>query len=372
MRVLHITSTPSAAGGAERLLLDVARHHDREAFSFSYCNLFFRESSFVDALREAGEDVTAIAGTRLHDLPRILARLVRHIRAVDADLVHTHMLHATLAGQLAAALARVPARVVTRHYTDDLLPAARRAAERFTLRRATHVIAVSEAVAENLRAAGLEQDRVSVVHNGVDIERFDAESARAADPPWPAAWHDALLVGSVGNLFPYKGYDVLLRAFAAVVKEEPRARLVIIGEGRERQMLTALARQLDLTQRVALVGRSASVPALLRRLSVYVQPSLSESFGIAAAEAMAARLPVIATTAGGLTELVGRDGAGLLVPARDPAALAAAILRVLRDGDEARSLGEKGRARVQSNFSIALTVRQTEAVYRRIARHAPA
>lgn len=368
LRVLHVTSTPSAAGGAERLLLDMVRHYDRDAFAFSYCNLFFEKSSFVDALRAAGEDVTVIPGMRFHSLPAVVTRLVRHLRRIRPDLVHTHMLHASVAGQFAAALARVPARLVTRHYTDDVLSAPRRAAERFVLRRATRVLSVSEAVAANLRAGGVDPGVISVVHNGIDLQRFDGESARVAVPPWPAEWADAIVIGSVGNLFAYKGYDVLLRAFAAVHRQEPRVRLVVIGEGRERAALTALAGELGVAAFVAFPGRSPDVPTLLRSLSLYVQPSLSESFGIAVAEAMAARLPVVATTAGGLPEVVADGETGLLVPPADSSALAGAILRLVRDGTTARMLGQRGRLRVEANFSIAITVREAEAIYRAVSQ----
>ncbi|MDQ3282510.1 MAG: glycosyltransferase [Acidobacteriota bacterium] len=361
-RVLNVASSPHALGGVEALLVRTAADFNPQRFAVAYCNLFFEQSSLVSALRDRGTDTWAIAGSGYAAVPRIVERLRRTIRRNAYGIVHTHMLHATILGQLAAIAARAPVRIVTRHYTDYHITPALRAAERFVTRRATRVIAVSDAVRRHLISVGVPADRIDVVYNGVDIAAIDACRLSGA-LPWPAEWRDAFLIVSVGNLIGYKDQETLLRAFARVHAQLPDARLVLIGEGGERPKLQDLAQQLGIGSLVAMPGHRTDIGALLRHCHVYVQPSLIESFGIAAAEAMAAQLPVVATRVGGLPELVVDGTTGMLVEPRDAIAIAGAVLALARDRVRASEMGRAGRARVEREFTLRRNVEGTEAVY---------
>jgi glycosyltransferase involved in cell wall biosynthesis len=366
IRVLNVASSPHAVGGVEYLLVRTAAELDPGRFDVRYCNLFFEQSTLVSALRERGAQVIAIGGNGVLQLPRIFMALRREIARGEYDIVHTHMLHATIIGQSAAKAARAPVRIVTRHYTDQHLNPARRAADRFATRSATAVIAVSQAVKQNLLDAGVAEKRIRVIHNGVDLAALDAASA-AGNLPWPDSWQDALLIACTGNFIGYKGHRVLLHAFQQIVRSRPDARLVLIGEGPEREALQRLAQSLGIAQSVVMPGVREDVPALLRHCRIYVQPSLVESFGIAAAEAMASRLPVVATRVGGLPELIAHRKTdaetGILVPPGDADALAKAVLALAADPARACEMGKAGRARVESEFTLQRHVARTEDVY---------
>lgn len=362
IRVLNITSSPFATGGVETLLLQM--HEERGTLlAPTYCNLFFPQSTFIEALRQKGAAVTAIGDARVTSLPFVIRELVRHIRSEQPDVVHTHMIHGTIVGQIAAAIARAPVRIATRHHFDTQVSMPLCLLEHQVIRRATRVIAVSKAIAADLIRGGVKPEKIAVIHNGVMMAAIDA-AVPAPTVPWPEAWNEAMLIGTVGNLYGYKGHAALIEAFAYVVRERDDARLVIIGDGEERENLLGVIAALNLNDRIAIVGRQSDVPALLRRLRIYVQPSLQEPFGIAVLEAMAARLPIVSTTAGGLTEIVIDEETGLLVPPGDVTALATAIVRLASDIVLREKLANLGRHRVQDCFTIQSTVTRTVGVYR--------
>jgi glycosyltransferase involved in cell wall biosynthesis len=363
IRVLNVASSPHALGGVESLLVRSAGELDPRAFDVSYCNLFFAHSTLVAALEERGVAVLAIGGRGVLGLPAVIGTLRRVIQHGAYDIVHTHMLHATIAGQAAASTTRAPVRIVTRHYTDHHIAAPLRYAERFLTRRATRVIAVSEAVRRHLVAIGVPDSRIRVVYNGIDVAGGDACRLEGA-LPWPADWSGRLLIASVGNLIDYKGQRTLIQAFARIRAENRDARLVLIGEGPERGALEGLARRLGVAADVAMPGHRTDVPALLRHCRIYVQPSRIEAFGIAAAEAMAASVPVVASNVEGLPELVRQGETGLLVPSQDADSMAEAVLALAGDTGRAAAMGAAGRKRIEREFTIQRHVAATADVYR--------
>ncbi len=362
IRILNITSTPYSTGGVETLLLQMAGETDADRFRVAYCNLFFPNSRFAEDLRARRKDVFSIGSRHVAGLPFALARLTALLSDWRPDVVHTHMPYATIAGHVAAAVARVPVRIVSRHHSDAQLAPSLRMIERRITNRATHVVAVSHSIAGELVAAGLDPARISVVHNGISIDSIDA-APDVTEVPWPAAWKDTFIIGTVANLYRYKGHDRLIRAFATVAEIREDARLVIIGDGPEREALRRLVCALALEERVFFTGRRPDVPSLLRLIDLYVHPALTEPFGIAIIEAMAARLPVVCTAVGGVPEIILDRVTGRLVPADDVAALASAIVEVMEDSRAAAEMGLRGRERVERDFAIAGTTRAIEKVY---------
>jgi len=367
LKVLNLTSTRYGIGGVERLILSAADKYDVSRVSVAYCNLFCDrggEGEFPRALRRKRLSCFDVPGHRWSDLPSILRRLVRLLRGERFDVLHTHMLQATLIGHVAARIARTPVAVVTRHYTDDVLsqrPLLDRLDRRAT-RGAARVIAVSAAVRDQLVQRGVSEERVRVVHNGIDLRGFDA--AVPEEPlPWPDSWNERFLIGCVGGLFPQKGHADLLRAMSVVTRSRPDARLAIIGEGPERAALEKRIAELGMGCCVRLCGFRRDAAALLRCVDLYVHPSLHESFGISILEAMAAARPVIATRTGGIPEVVADGETGVLVPPGDAPALSAAILDLAASADRSRRLGEAGRRRVEQRFEIRKTVQACEALY---------
>ncbi len=362
LRVLQLTSSPWGIGGVERLLLDSAGRFDRDRFEISYCNLFDEKDGngeFSGGLRQRGAPYFHIPGCRYRDLPGIVLRLASLLRREKIQVLQVQMLHATIVGVVAARLARVPVVLVNRQYTDegyDNHGALIRKLDLSLTQTANHVTTCSAQVRDTiLSQTTLPPERVGVIHNGIDLAAFDA-AARAGSPFWDRSWENGILLGTAGSLNPRKGHADLLHALARVLKVRPDVRLVIVGEGRERARLEALADRLGIRSKVLLAGFQMDVATLMQHLTFYVHPSRHEPFGISLIEAMGARKAIVASAVGGIPDIVVDGQTGLLVPPSDPESLAEAILRLIREPEAAQRMGERGRARVEECFTISTVV----------------
>lgn len=215
-------------------------------------------------------------------------------------------------------------------------------------RGADAIVATSNAV------AGAIADPATVIYPGVQL---DEQRASLAGP---------LTIGSVGRLEPVKGFEYLLEAFAALSSRHKGLRLEIAGAGALDSALRGQARQLGIEHAVTFLGWRDDVKALHRRWSVYVQPSKHEGFGIAVLEAMASGLPVVATNAGGLSEVVEDERTGFLVPVGATSVLEERINLLLRDGSLRERMGRAGWRRARDQFSVDEMARRTAGVYQRL------
>lgn len=278
---------------------------------------------------------TIISASRRRGRPgiRALSRLTRLAR--DADIVHTHLWAGDLWGGWAGILANRPV-IAHLHNVDRDQAPWRDHVQAAMWRHADACIVVSSAVSRHARHAGVEPE---VIANGIDLLRYSS--------PWVGG--DGVF--GIGRLVRQKGFDTLVDA----VRRLPGTHLTLAGEGTERAQLTA--------PHVTLLGAVDDIPARLARASVFAMPSRWEGFGLAALEAMAAGVPVVATAVDGLAELVG--DAALVVPPDDPAALAAALHAVLTDPTLAKSLSERGRQRARQ-FSVNTMVSALSDLYNRV------
>jgi glycosyltransferase involved in cell wall biosynthesis len=227
------------------------------------------------------------------------------------------------------------------------------------------VIAVSESArAFLIRSKGYPAEKISVVPNGRDLSVFRPGGARSRVRKELGLGDAVPLVGVVGRLEPQKGHAVLLEAWPSVLRDLPDARLLVVGDGRLRERLDQRARDLRVADSVIFTGFRADVPRLLDAVDVVTLPSLSEGMPLAAIEASAMARPVVATAVDGTPEVI-RDGrTGRLVPPGDPAALARALLALLRDPEAARRMGRAGRDYVLDRFTLDRHVEATARVYR--------
>jgi glycosyltransferase involved in cell wall biosynthesis len=281
--------------------------------------------------------------------PLLLARLVRDVRA---DVVHTHLVHADVYGGLAAAL-RGTALVSTKHNDDPFRTGRFRYVERTLARLSRRIVTITEALRRFVvEEVGIPAAKVETIHYGLD----ELPAPWGENPPddVPA---DARVLLSISRLVEQKGMDVAVRALGTLPEDTV---LVVLGEGPERPRLLALARELGVEERVFLRGREPDVAAWLRRASVLVHPARWEGFGLGVLEAMLAGLPVVASSASSLPELVVDGETGVLVPPDDPPALAQAIAHALEDGTR---LGERGRERARWEFSVARMADRTAQLY---------
>jgi glycosyltransferase involved in cell wall biosynthesis len=341
MKVLHVHRI-GGIGGSERHLLTLLPALAERGVEVSFLGLDDTRRApdpFYEALTVPNHRVAAP-----RDLDPRLARAVRSA-AREADLVHTHLVHADVYG----AFAGHPL-VSTKHNDDPFRAGAFRFVERALARRTRRIITITNALARfQIERVGLPADKVEVIHYGLDAP----PAAWGTNSPDEARPGERILL-AVCRLEPQKGVDVAIRALTEI----PNARLVVLGEGPQRPELERLAAELDVS--VSLPGRAPDVAEWLRRADLLVHPVRWEGFGLALLEAMLASLPIVATSVSSIPEIVVDGETGLLVPPDDPNALAAAINRVLA---EPGAYGERGYARARSEFSVARMVDRTLAVY---------
>jgi glycosyltransferase involved in cell wall biosynthesis len=354
MRILHVCSV-STFGGGERHLADLSLAlvdlgHDVYAAVVPDSPLW-TELSFLPEER-------TFALSRRNYLKN-LRSLAGFVRANEIEIVHAHAARDYHLAALAVRLASPARLVLTRHALFPLRPI-----NKPLLSGVGRVIAVSQAVAESLKENGvIESSKITVVHNGIDVERFaSAEAAgRGGD----------VVVGTVGHLAPIKGHDVFVRAATLVAARRRGVRFVVIGEDKSaeksyRRSLEDLVAELGVSEIVTMPGWQDEMPAALSSLTVFVSAARSEPFGLAIVEAMAAGLPVVAAASEGAREIIEDGFSGKLVPVDDAGALAQAIDDLLDNSLERSRLGHNAQLVARERFSLARMANDTERVYREV------
>ncbi len=357
-RILLIGDTLNV-GGTEGQFVEVACRLDRSRWDVQVSCL--RAVGPLKARVEAAGLRAWSCGRGSFKSPRFLMAvcgLARYLRAHRINLVHSFDFYSNILGVPAARLARVPAVIASQRELDDLRSRLQRRVHRAALRLADYVLANSGAVADRLkRARAIPPGRIVVIPNGVDAIRFSPAPARTRRLP------DQVTVGTLANLRPEKGIEDLVRAMVLVRDRYPEGRLVLWGGGPLAADLERLIGDLGLSGEARLCGPTTGPEAALRELDIFVLPSLSEACSNVLLEAMASGLPVVATRVGGTPALVEDETTGLLVPPRDPAALAKAIIRLLEDPALAERLGARAREVVRSNFSLDRMLSRIETLY---------
>jgi glycosyltransferase involved in cell wall biosynthesis len=281
--------------------------------------------------------------------------LRRLIRREEYDIVHLHTKRAHALALWLSHKSPRPKYVVTRRmdypesnswYTRCLYN-----------RKVDGVVAISQRIYELLIEAGVRYDGIRLIHSGIDPRRFEA----AAKGPVPRS--ERMVVGTVAVLEERKGHRLLLEAARQLKEQGYQISYRLAGEGSLRKSLEATAQHLGLKEDVQFLGFVSDVPDFLADVDVVVLPSLFEGFGVSVLEAMAAGKAVIASRAGGLPELVIDATTGFLVEPRDVAGLADAIAKLAQDRTLIRSMGQKGRERLEKNFTMEQMARKNEDYY---------
>jgi len=307
------------------------------------------------------------------DLDLLAARrLARIVEETGADIVHSHTARTVAPAAACKLFTRRPVKCVAHRRVDFSIHKLPFGLSRLKYRWGVdRYIAVTGAVKEVMIADGIPADRIAVIHSTTDLTRFEGVGRRAGLRAELGVPEGARVVGTVGALVEHKDHATLLGAIPPVRNEHPDAFFLIVGEGPLRRSLEAHARRLGIAGCLAMPGFRPDVPQCLAEMEVFCLSSWGEGLAGAVLEALAMRLPVVATRAGGLPELI-RDGEnGLLVPVRDSAALARAISRLLSDPPLAGRLGEEGRRTVESGFTTDHMLEKTVALYEALLADVP-
>ena len=302
-------------------------------------------------------------GLSLCLLPVFLARLRGVLAGEQVDLVHVNNYRSVPFGHLVSERAGVPCVATVREQVSP------EKVRQYRLQRPDALIAVSDAVAQNLADGGVLAGRVTTVRSGVALGRVldDAERRGLRERFGIAA--DDPVIGVVAHILPHKGYDDLMYALRLIVQRFPRVRCVVVGEASRKKYLDHLldlAGRLAVRDRLVLVGEQEEVSPFLQALDVFVLPSHTEGFPLAVLEAMAAGKPVIGTNVGGIPEAVSHGKTGLVVPPRDSPRLAEAVITLLKDPALAKTMGQAGRERIEGSFGLLQEASRTVMVYQKI------
>jgi glycosyltransferase involved in cell wall biosynthesis len=378
VRVLHVCDKFGINGatvhGITRLLSWWFPRWDRTAFDCRLVGLRGHDAS-SQFLIDRHVAVDCLDKGRFD--PTTLTELVRHIRAHRIDLLHLHGYGASDFGRVAGLLTGVPS-IVHEHFVDPAMPGYQRIADRLLAPATRLGIGVSDSVVAFMAAERhLPRERLRLVPNGAPISDFrpvDAATAAATRQCW-ALPNDRPIIGAIGRLGKQKGLTYLIAALPLLAAQGLRPQVVLIGDGDEQPALAAQAAELGVADQVTFTGFAGDTRALQTLLDIQAFPSLWEGTPLTLFEAMAMGRAIVSTGVDGLGEVLRPDVTALMVPVRDPAALAEALGRLLTD-EALRARLAAAAAAASAQYDIQRGVDALQAIYaevlgRRLAQTKP-
>ena len=363
--LLMLDQFPKTLGGGERIVLKLAALLPQYGYRASILTFSVHPESAVLALMSPPCPIYLLPLQRTYDLTALRSALDLRtfIRQQQIQIVQTYFESSDLwAGFVTKTMSN--AKLIWSRRDMGILRARK---HRLAYRLMAGVPDAVFAVSEQVRRHSIEVDRidparVQTIYNGLDLRDWDTASR-------PATPSDELLVTTVGNIRRVKGHDVFIKAAASIVPHFPNVSFSIAGDVLEPDYfaeLQALVRDLNLSDRFHFAGGVTDMRQHLSAADIFVLPSRSEGFSNAIIEAMAASLPVVATNVGGNSEAVKDGFTGFLVPPDDPAALAAAISRLLSDQSQAKAMGAAGKAIVAENFTTEVMMTRIASAYEKL------
>ena len=351
--------------GGQRQSLFLAKELKRRGLPFFF--IVQPESPLHQKACEAELPVLPFKMRNEFDLPAIL-RLAWAMKRKKCLLVHFHDAHSAAVGSVAASLAKVSFRIITRRVDFPLKK--NYFSRRKYMKNVDVIIAISEGVKKVLVEGGVDPENVEVISSGIDFSSFEEDSSALTSKDYLHREFsfavDDYLVGIVAHLADHKGHQYLIQATKILKQQAPKIKTIIVGEGPLSMELDRQAKELDVEDIIFFLGFRKDIPKILSSLDLFVLSSHLEGMGSSILDAMASRLPVVATKVGGIPEVVINGETGLLVPPRNPSALARAILRLYSDKTLASRLGQKGYELVHRKFSAEAMADKVVRLYEKI------
>ncbi len=369
MKIIHLISGGDT-GGAKTHVLTLLQGLNRTDFAQLVC---FRDGEFAQEAREMGIPTAIQAG---NDLVKTVRALTERIREGGFQVIHCHGARANMVGALLKKRTGLP--IVTTVHSDYRLDYMGRPLGRLTygtintvaLRRFDYHIGVSDAMTELLIERGFRPDRIYTIYNGLTFDAQPTLTDRTAYLRSLGAQvePDSVVVGIAARLNPVKDISTLIRGFARAHASCPRLRLVIAGEGQERQMLGKLAESLGVADQVCFAGWLGDMDSFYQALDINTLTSLSETFSYALTEGARYHLATVSSRVGGVPYLIDHESNGLLFTAGDDETLGRHLLRLAEDEALRRTMGERLFEKASSKFSLDRTIETQRQIYREILR----
>jgi len=358
---LHIDTARGWRGGQSQVLYLV---QGLRAIGHRAALVAHPEGELLRRMSE-GHDLIPIAARGEVDLSAAW-RLSRVIKRLAPDVIHAHEPHAVAMASTALSILSQAPRPLLLASRRIVSPVAKNSFSRWKYSQIDCFIANSVAIRERLAAEGIPRGKVTIVHEGVDVERIIRMPAANVHAEFYLPTH-APVVGNVAALVPHKGHHHLIEAAALVIREVPDARFVIVGDGELREMLERQIRDKHLERHIFLAGFRADARELTKGFDIFALSSIVEGMCAALIDAMAASKPAVATDAGAVSEVMVDGDTGFLVPPRDHVEMAARLVTLLKDAGLRSRMGGAALARVREMFTVARMVEETAAVYARLA-----
>ena len=357
-------------GGSERQAVQLARLLKDDGSVNVHVAAMRREGALLEEVRRIGfDDIEEFRITSFYhpDFVSAVSRCARFILDNRIDIVHAHDFYTNVFAAAVSIAAKIRLGIASKRETGGLRSPAQNLVEKLAFRRAHKIVANSGAVKKYLVGEGVPSDKISVVHNGLDLDRMTPRSSdreeicRALGLPGDGSLKFVTLVANLRHRV--KNQFLLLRAAATLAPEIENVHFVLAGEGELRAGLESSAQRLGISEKVHFIGACDRVPDLLSISSVGVLTSFHEGFPNVVLEYMSAGLPVVATNVGGVSEVLEDGREGFIIPSDDDGALADRLRDLLRDEAKATEFGRAGMDKVVNGFSTPAQLARTLELY---------
>lgn len=368
--ILMIIET-GGPGGGEQVFLYIARNIDREQFNPSV--ILFKKGWLYDQLSQDNIKTTIISSRQSWDLS-FLYRLIRSCRQQKIDIIHSHFTGTNLYACLVGAILRIP--VVTTFHNELILPwwsCRHSKLKHFLIRNlASRTVLVAEFMKKDyINIAKYPPEKLLTIYNGIELGSKEVDFNISTLRKDLGIQDNELVVGHVANLRPPKGHRYLIEAAGRICKDSPKVKFLLIGEegdGKIKREIEELITKFGLHENIKLLGFRDDVQKLLYLIDVFVLSSTSEGLPLSVVEAMAASKPVVATSIGGLPEIIIPNQSGYLVEPGNSFTLAEKLSILLRSKDLREQMGKMGRKTVEEKFSLETMIDNYQNLYKQILK----
>lgn len=368
-KIFFYTDTP-IYGGAERHMLELARHLDRDKYQVTLvCSGYKQLNPWCKQWTERGFNVHRLKVAHKHD-PRHLTQLKKILKKEKPQILHLHLWNPGGCRYAFRAVNKKQTKLIATEHDPFPLKGLKNRIKKNCLKKTDLTIAVSNANHDMLVKNYPElKGKIVTIHNGIDIKNFQNNIIRFSsqhkkqvkEKLFKADLNDFIIL-SVAALHERKGLKYLIEAYAKVREKNPKSKLVIVGEGPERKKLEKLIKNLKLDNDVLLTGERKNVAQILKSGDLFLLPSIKEAFGLVLVEAMAIGLPVVGTNAGGIPEIIENNKSGKIVEAGNSGQLADTIIELMENEPLRQKLAYVGHHEVKK-FDVAEMVKKTEKIY---------